>query len=463
MTKRKDEVLLERLWADLGGSPDGPTGVVFDGTGPFLPSVFEVDALAAGSVALATLAAADLFAARTGAPRRAVTVDRRHAAVAFRSERYLEARGWQLPAVWDPIAGDYEARDGFVRLHTNYRNHREAALRVLAVPESREAVTQAVRSWSAEALESAVVDAGGAAAMMRTAEEHAAHAQGQAIRREPLFAWSPLAAGSRELPAASRPLGGVRVLDLTRVIAGPVCTRFLSAHGADVLRVDPPGFEEVGALLGDTTGGKRRTALDLRTGEGRETFGRLVRGADVLVVGYRADALDRLGLGADFRARVNPGLVTVLLDAYGWTGPWSRRRGFDSLVQMTTGIAAKGRDAMGAAKPFPLPAQALDHGLGYLAAAAACRALGRRLADGEGAEVRLSLARTAELLWELGTDGDPKARDLDPSDAEPYLESVDTPWGPIGRVRCPGSIDGLQAGWSIVPGPLGVDPAGWGT
>lgn len=462
MAGRIDESWVPRLWAALGGSADAVAAVRLQGSAPWLPSVFEVDALATASIALATLSVADVLALRRGEAHREVTVDRRHAAVAFRSERYQAPIGWEIPSPWDPIAGDYKTRDGWIRLHTNYRSHRDAALRVLAVPEAREPVAKAVRSWGGEELEAAVVGAGGCAAIMRTSGDFDEHPQGRAVRAEPPFAWTSRPAGPPELEMRSdRPLGGVRVLDLTRVIAGPVCTRFLSAYGADVLRIDPPGFEEVGALLGETTAGKRRAALDLRTREGREAFEGLVQGAHLLVVGYRADALDRLGFGAGWRARVNPGLVTVALDAYGWTGPWCARRGFDSLVQMTAGIAARGMQAMGSSTPYPLPAQALDHGTGYLAAAAACRGLARRLERGEGSEVRLSLARTARLLWELGTGGEAKAPNLGPDDVSPYLETVDTPWGALRRVRCPGAIEGLTPEWTIPPGPLGVDPPRW--
>jgi hypothetical protein len=152
-------------------------------------------------------------------------------------------------------------------------------------------------------------------------------------------------------------------------------------------------------------------------------------------------------------------LCVVSLDAHGFTGPWCGRRGFDSLVQMSSGIAEKGKRVMNSDKPFPLPAQALDHATGYLAAAAACRALSERIAHGRASDVRVSLSRTAELLWDLGTGGDPRAPELKTHDANPYLERVDTVWGPLSHVRCPGELEGLAPRWSIPPGPLGSDPA----
>ncbi len=456
MTNR-DEALVEKLWAELGEPAPSRADFSLDGATGLLPSVFDVGSLAAGSVALALLSLSDFVHAREGGQRRAVRVDRRHAAVAFRSERYLTPVGWSLPPVWDPIAGDYETRDGWIRLHTNYRYHRDAALRALGVAADRDAVSNAVRRRDAEELESRVVAEGGCAAKMRSTSEFGEHPQGRALVAEPLFARTSNAAAPVELvQRGSRSLEGVRVLDLTRVIAGPIGTRFLAAHGADVLRVDPPGFEEVGALLGDVTGGKRRTALDLHTTAERAIFERLIRQAHVLVQGYRSDALEKLGFGAAWRARTNPSLVTVSLDAYGWTGPWASRRGFDSLVQMTTGIAAKGQAVMGTERPFPLPAQALDHALGYFAAAAACNGLKRLLAN-QATEFCLSLARTAAVLRDLGTDGDPRAPDLRGEDVEPYLEDASSFWGALRRVRCPGTIAGRVPSWDIQPGPLGVD------
>jgi hypothetical protein len=456
-----DARLVRHLWAELAAPATRLPSVTFAGGTRLLPSIYDVGALASASVALATAAAADLGRARTGVAARNVGVDRRHAAAAFRSERYLEPRGWTLPPIWDPIAGDYPARDGWIRLHTNYAHHRAAVLRVLGVPEDRAAVAAAVARWSAGELESAVVGAGGAAACMRTAAEFARLPAGAAVAREPLFAVERSPAAAPRLPGAAAPLAGVRVLDLTRVIAGPVCTRFLAAHGADVLRVDPPGFAEVGALLAETTVGKRRTFLDLRDDADRAIFERLVAGAHVVVHGYRSDALEALGLGDAWMRRLQPSLIAIALDAHGWTGPWAQRRGFDSLVQMSVGIAAAGAERAGSARPVPLPAQALDHGTGYLMAAAACQALVHLVERGEASRVKLSLARTAKLLMDLGVDGAVGGRDLGPTDVAPYREDAETALGQVSRIRCPGSIDGTAGRWTLPAGPLGSDPPAW--
>lgn len=471
-----DQRLLEQLWRELQGPGSALEAVRFTGPLRGLPSVYEVSALASASIAAATLAVADLHAARTGSPLRAVHVERAHADAAFACERHLRALGWQLPEVWDPLAGDYPTRDGYIRLHTNYSYHRDAVLRVLGLvagAATREQVAALVAGWDGEQLEHAVVEAGGCAAKLRSPDAWRAHAQGQALLSEPLFDLTSTPAAVQAALGAGRfvfasgaadgggVLAGVRVLDLTRVIAGPIGTRFLAAYGADVLRVDPPGFEEVGALLCEVTAGKRRCALQLREPADRERFLELVRAADVIVHGYRGAALDGLGLGNYVLRQHNPNAVIVCHNAYGWTGPWAKRRGFDSLVQMSCGIAWRGRDVSGQARPVPLPAQALDHATGYLIAAAATRALTRRAQTGATSVVRLSLARTARLLMELGDLGAIEGAAPQPEAA--VMEEADTSMGRVRRVRCPGRIEGIEPAWRIPAGALGIDPARFGT
>lgn len=428
-----------------------PVAIEVAGDGAF-PSAFAVSGLAAASVG----AAAGEVAALAGAAR--VTVDRRLASWWFLMT--IRPVGWELPPVWDAVAGDYATADGWIRLHTNAPHHRDAALGVLGVGVDRAAVAEAVAGWKADDLESAVVAAGGCAAAMRTLDEWATHPQGAAVAAEPLIAWSSgqgVGSGpSRPVVDRARPLAGVRVLDLTRVLAGPVATRFLAGFGADVLRLDPPDWDEP-AVVPEVTRGKRCARVDLRTAEGREVFDRLLAEADVLVHGYRSDALERLGLGAEHRRRVRPGLVDVALDAYGWTGPWAQRRGFDSLVQMSTGIAAEGMRVAGRDRPTPLPAQALDHATGYLMAAAAVRGV----RDGGGATARLSLARTARWLTSLarGSFTDELAPTT-PADEDDGPDEP-TPWGPARRLRSPVAIDGAPMRWDRPACALGTHAPAW--
>jgi len=461
-----------RVWGEVGG-PDGLPGVL-TATGPrtVLPSHFDVTGLATASVAAATVAAAEFLA--VGSDRRPlpVTVDSRQACAAFAAEGLFTPVGWERPDIWDPIAGNYRARDGWIRLHTNYAYHRSAVERLLGA-DDRETVRAAVAEWEAGDLETAIVKAGGCAAAMRTREDWLAAPAGAATADAPLAAVTDrpvpdgaavagLAAGGRRAGggtgAGGLPYSGVRVLDLTRVIAGPVGTRFLAAYGADVLRIDPPGFAEVPALLPETTAGKQTAALDLTTAAGRAAFESLVATADVLVSGLRADALTRLGYDDAALAALNPALIVASLDAYGWVGPWRDRRGFDSLVQMSSGIAAAGAAAAGADHPVPLPVQALDHACGYLVAAAVGRALTRRRTESVVSRIRLSLIGTANLLWSLPR---PAEQPPMPKPGDFPLTDVQTAWGPARRVPLPGAIAGIEPQWRVEAGPLGRHRPAW--
>ncbi|AWK88793.1 CoA transferase [Azospirillum thermophilum] len=453
------------LWRAAGGGDRFLPALDIRGGGE-LPSVFAVSDLAAAATAAVGLAVAEYRATAFGGVP-AVTVDRRLSSLWFGTS--LKPQGWALPPAWDPVAGDYAARDGWVRLHTNAPHHRDAALAVLGVAAGRAAgrgadraaVAGAVAGWQADALEAAVVERGGCAAAMRDLDGWRRHPQGQAVAAEPLLWCEALEAGPAVRPAGTpaRPLAGVRVLDLTRVLAGPVATRFLAGFGAEVLRLDPPGWDEP-AVLPEVTPGKRRARLDLRDPGGRARFAELLSGADLLVHGYRPDALDRLGLDAAARREIRPGLIDVSLAAYGWTGPWCLRRGFDSLVQMSSGIAAEGMRRHGADRPQPLPVQALDHAAGCLLATAALRGLTRRLLTGRGSRWRSSLARVAALLVSLpGPQDGPLIEGPARDDFADRPEA--TGWGPALRLKPPLSVEGAALRWDRPAGPLGIDDARW--
>jgi crotonobetainyl-CoA:carnitine CoA-transferase CaiB-like acyl-CoA transferase len=351
------------IWAALCGNPTLLEGLRIAGAGA-LPSVFPVTDLAAASLGVAGLAVAELIAA-AGHPRPRVTADRRLASFWFGTS--VRPQGWETPPAWDAVAGDYPTADGWIRLHTNAPAHRAAALGVLGTPAEKPAVAAVVLRWEADRLEAAVLAAGGCAATMRSAAAWFAHPQGQAVAAEPLVHRVALGGGpgpSWPIPP-DRPLAGIRVLDLTRVLAGPTATRFLAGYGAEVLRIDPPFWDEP-SLAAEMTLGKRCAQLDLRRPGDLATMRRLIAGADVLVHGYRPTALAGFGLDAAARRALNPALIDVSLDAYGWTGPWQGRRGFDSLVQMSAGIAEAGMRLTGRDRPTPLPVQALDQATGYI-------------------------------------------------------------------------------------------------
>ena len=458
-----DVSLVEAVWAALDGPAGMLEGLTLTGARRMLPSAFDVTGFATATVAAAALAVAELAAARRGGAPGAVAVDRRAASAAFAGEGILSPLGWERPPVWDPVAGDYPTLDGWVRLHTNYAHHRDAVARALGVPAERDAVAAAVAARHADDVEAAVVAEGGAAAAQRSRDAWVASPAGQAAGRAPLVAVAEAPARGAPIatPTTDRALEGIRVLDLTRVIAGPECTRFLAAHGADVVRIDPPGFAEVPALLPETTVGKRCAALDLRSPAGRTAFEALVGQAHVLVVGYRPAALGAAGYELARLRALQPALVVARLDAYGWEGPWRERRGFDSLVQMSTGITAAGQAATGAPRPVPLPVQALDHGGGFVLAAVVVRALTRLLTTGRTSEARTALVGMAELL---AAHPDPDGLGTEPPGWGDDDTVADTSaWGPLRRVPTPGRVEGCRVGWEGEAGPLGRHPAAFRT
>lgn len=449
--------MIAELWCALGGALEFTEKVQVTGEGS-LPSVFTVSNFATAAIAAAGLALAEWTGARSSRVPM-VRVDRRLASLWFGFT--IAPQGWQLPPVWDPVAGDYASADGWIRLHTNAPHHRDAALKVLGTNAERDAVAAKVAAWRADELEAAIVAGGGCAAAMRSLRDWADHPQGRAVLAEPLMRMD---VGPDALPFdpefdPSRPLKGLKVLDLTRVLAGPVATRFLAGFGADVLRIDPPGWDEPG-VVPEVTRGKRCARLDLKESGDRDRFKALLEEADVLVHGYRPGALEALGLAADIRARLNPGLIDVSLDAYGWTGPWAGRRGFDSLVQMSCGIAEAGMREAGADRPVPLPVQALDHGAGYLLAAAVARGLTLRHQQRAGSRWRTSLARVGGFLgeWRQGEAtpviGAPEAADYDD-------EIEQTDWGPALRLRPPLRLSDAAIGWTRPAGRLGTARAEW--
>ncbi|MYU51412.1 MULTISPECIES: CoA transferase [Streptomyces] len=456
----------ELAWAALGGAPDLTRRISYGGPPGLLAARLPVMALARSTVAVCALAAAELAARRTGRPVPAVRVDDGAVATAFVSERHLRIDG-RAPSTFAPLSRFWRTADGWLRTHANYPHHRTRLLTALGLPAAAGAaeVAAELAGRRAEEVQETVYAAGGLAVAARTPEEWAAHPQGAAVAAHPLLTLEPLGTGAppRPLPVLAGdpvlPAAGLRVLDLTRVIAGPVATRTLALLGADVLRIDAPQLPESQDAHSDTGFGKRSTVLDLGARAGRATFEELLTGADVVVTGYRPGALDRFGLAPEELAARRPGLVVARLSAWGDDGPWGARRGFDSLVQVATGIAAVEADGDGT--PGALPAQALDHGTGYLLAAAVLRALTEQARTGGSSLATLALARTARWLVQGPADDDPADPAAGRYDAAHHLRDTDSPVGRLRHALPPVSFDGGPATWATPPGRWGTDPAAW--
>ena len=349
-----------------------------------------------------------------------------------------------------------------MRLHTNFPHHRDGVLKLLKCDCDKAAVAQALRGWNAFDVEQAAADAGLVVAAMRTFAEWDAHPQARAISRLPLMSIERIGdAPPPPWPLGSRPLAGIKVLDLTRIIAGPVGGLTLAAHGADVMLVTSPDLPSVAPLVIDTGRGKLSTHVDLHDPAGREAFEALLREADVIVQGYRPGGLEALGYGPNDAARLRPGIVYVSLSAYSHEGPWAGRRGFDSLVQTASGFNAAEAEAAGASGPKPLPAQVLDHATGYLLAYGAMSALLRRAREGGSWHVRASLAQTGHWLRSLGRIDGLGVKDPTREDVVDCLEESPSGFGRLSAVRHPATLSDTPPHWARPSMRLGTHPPVW--
>lgn len=447
-----------RAWADLGGDP-GDALLVDDPVPPLgLGSRLAVDRLLSDSAAVATLAIQRAQSARMpggGAQRVQVAGDR--VATAAQSERHLLVDG-AAPAVWAPLSGFWRAADGWVRTHGNYPHHAARLARLLGISDDagRADIAAAIADWPAHALEDAAAAAGAIAGAVRTRTEWTAHPHGAQLAAAPLIGVRgvPGAAPRRWPGADSAPLDGIRILDLTRVIAGPTGTRDLALAGADVLRIDSPRLPEPDWQHLDTGAGKRSALLDLDAVADRRTFDELLANANAVVTGYRPGALDRYGLSLDALLERGDGLVVCTVSAWGSTGPWAQRRGFDSIVQAVSGIALV--ESADGSTPGAMPAQALDHSAGHFLAAAVVHGLRRQREQGGSWAMELSLARIAHALLEAGPVP-PSA----PAVPAPTMQQRATPTGTIVWAAPALVFPGAPDTYATAATPWGSDAAHW--
>lgn len=439
---------------------DAPALATIKGEDPVLPVRYRVGTAGAASLAALGLAVEELWELRGGARQR-VDVDLRAAAVSLRSARYLRVNGKPPPPPWDPLSGFYPVREGFVSIHCNFRNHREAAMGVLGAT-TREAAEQASRGWQGEALEDAIHAAGGCAGFVRSHGHWARHPQALAVATQPLIEIERIGDAPPEpLPGAPRPLAGVRVLDLTRVLAGPTCARSLAEHGADVLKISAGHLPDSGMMDLDTGIGKLSARIDLRNPEGVAKLQGLARDADVFSQSYRPGALARRGFAPEALAALRPGIVCVSLSAWGGSGPWRERRGFDSIVQSVSGIAhAHGDGTM----PRLLPVSAIDYVSGYLMAFGATVALARRAREGGSWLVRVALARVGKFIVDLGEPRQPWAglpEELPEAELAALMGEMDAPEGRIRFLKPVIELSQTPPHWTRPPVPLGTHPPAW--
>ncbi|MFL6838047.1 MAG: CoA transferase [Bradyrhizobium sp.] len=455
--------ILKDIWTSAGGEIPALETVKLTGDEPQLPSSFRVAAAAQASVAASGLAASQIWKLRSGEAQD-VTVDMRHAAIECRSERYLRVGGKPPPPAWDAIAGIYKTRDRrFVRLHTNFPHHRNAVCKVLNCKPERDEVQAALMQWDGEAFETTAYAAGGVVALMRSHDEWSALPHAKRLAELPLISIEKIGdAAPKPWPKGDRPLAGIRVLDLSRVIAGPVAGRTLAVHGADVLLISGPDLPAIPWLTIDTGRGKLTSFVELKSEQGGGVLRDLLATADIFSQGYRPRALAALGFSPEDAATINPGIVYVSLSAYGHGGPWAERRGFDSLVQTATGFNHAEGQAAGTDGPKELPAQMLDHATGYLMAFGAMMVKARQAREGGSWHVRVSLAQTGRWLWNLDRVADGlNTSDLTGELVTPFIEEVASGFGPLRSATHSAILSKTPAFWARPAMPLGSHPPAW--
>ncbi len=447
------------------GREASPTTLAITGADPILPTRFRVGEAAAAAIGAQAVAAADLWCVLGGAPQR-VEVDVGAAAASLLSFLLMRAPGAKLERGAPASVAFFRARDGWIHLHGGFPRLHEGTLALLRCGDGAEGIARAVARWDAQPLEDALAERGLCGARLRSAEEWQAHPQGIALARAPLVEvlrvgdapLTPLPGPPAGAPGA-RPLGGVRVLDLTRVLAGPTCARTLAEHGAEVLHVRAPQRPSIEPFVIDTNPGKRSCHLDLDRPGDAERLRELVRGADVFAQGYRSGALARRGFGMEELAALRPGIVGVSIDCYGHDGPWTTRPGWEQLAQTVTGVA---HEHAGESTPSVIPAAVTDYTTGHLAALGAMHALARRAVEGGSWQVRVSLARTA--LWLLSLERIAPGvtpRGIDVAALAPWQIEVDTAWGRMTRLGPIARMSATPPQWSLPPAPLGSHAPEW--
>jgi CoA transferase family III len=456
--KRAD---IERAAAKTGVGLDPETVVDVAGQDPILKSSLHLGEGAATVLALLGQEANRIWTARGGRPQ-SLSVDARHAAASLKSYTLLRVNGERAidKRPVSRINRFWRCGDGrHIYLHQSFYGP-PPILEELRLPAeaSDEAIAAAVRERGAFELEDAIARKGLCAAVARTQDEWLAHPQGKALAAKifPVEVTRIGDAPPQPFPEGERPLAGIRVLDLTRVLAGPVCARTLAEHGADVLHVASPKLPTVETFEIDTGHGKRQSYVDLDEASACDNLRDLIRGADVFSQGFRQGALERRGFGVEAVAALRPGIVYVSENAYGHLGPWRTRPGWEQLAQTVTGVAA----LPGLDRPALAPAAICDYTTGYFAALGTMIALRRRATEGGSWLVTVSLSQTAMWYLSLGVDLDPEAASGEESNGA-FMSERQTAFGAVSHLAPPLRMSQTTPQWALPVSPLGSEPAAW--
>lgn len=465
---------IKLIWRHLDLPEHALDKISLPGTDLGAPSSFKLGILAQTSITLSALAAALVHSHINNTSVREVEVSLQHAIVESDSHTFLTIDGKHLSSSRLPIGGLHKTSDGHIRIHDGFLVHREGLKKLLGClgADDRARIAAAVAKWTTLDLETAAIKAGLAVAGLRSYEEWDRLPQASAISDFPINI-RKVAAGRPFRPESLKMGGrkcleGLRVVEIDRVIAAPVAGRTLAAHGADILWVTSPNLEDQPSLDQDFARGKRTIRLNIDDENDRRKLDELLSDADVFLQSYRPGSLARRGLSPEqLSAKSNNGIICANLSAYGPRGPWSDRRGFDSLVQTCSGMNFSEAEHYGAGETArTLPFQALDSASGFFLAAGISAALYKQATEGGSYEVNVSLAGTMKFLRSLGQyEGSSgfqckqyKTQDDVPAE---WMEERESAFGLIKAVTHSASVEGMDVGWEIMPKPLGSDQAVW--
>lgn len=468
--------VVDEVWKGLGLPTESLKSLQLPGDTdkPTLPSSFKVGVLAQGSIALSALLAAQIHAVRSGTSVPTVEVPSKHATIEFKSERLYVLDGKPTPSPWGPIGGLHKTSDGYVRVHDSFPNHANGTLKLVGLPEgsTREQLADKIANWASIDLETAsVVDGKMANYALRTYQQWDALPQSGAISNFPVdckqVAPGPSGVSERLAKPGPKALSGVRVLEMARVIAAPLAGKTLAAHGADVIWITSPNLPDLPTMDRDLGRGKKTVHIDIKKSSDKAKLIELIKTADIFIQGFRPEALAGYGLGPEDLVKLNPGLTIANMSAFGTRGPWSKRRGFDSLVQTLSGMNASEAEHFGKGEAAKVtPCQALDHAGGYFLATAALAGFYKHLTEGGSWTTDVSLAGTMKYLRSLGQY--PGATGFDAPDynspedlPEGYYETKPSGFGSLMAIKHSAKIAGLEVGWDLMPKPLGSDTAEW--
>lgn len=435
------------------------------GKDPVLSTRFKLGETSAAIQAAIGVAVNDLWELQTGR-RQDLAICAEHAAAVLRSYVYMKVDTGHADEEWrrqrnrQGISTPHPTKDGRYFLpHMGLPHLAERVLSVLACDFELEAIVEAVSRWNALELEEAIAEVKGCGAMVRSGEEWTAHPQGQVLAQRPVIEIIKIGDSPPEpVPEGDRPLSGVRVLDLTRILAGPTCARTLAEHGADVLMVSAEHLPQSQYFVMDTSHGKRSTFLDINNPEDHSRLTQLVGESDVFSQGYRTDVLARRGFSPEKLAEIRPGIVYTSMNCYGFEGPFAERAGWEQLAQSVTGIA----EEHGRKRPTLLPAAACDYTTGYLAAYGTLLALGLRAREGGSWHVRASLCQSGMFLYrQERVDYDDDSMEIEPKILNEITRITETPYGKMTHLGPILRMSETPPRWERPSSPLGTQKAEW--